>query len=61
MKHSKNEKIKKFQDLDNDTKKYLWGVNQNKQKIIKLMENSLSHLIKAANLKKHEKELRSNR
>jgi len=60
MKHSKNEKIKKFQDLDNDTKKYLWGVNQNKQKIIKLMENSLSHLIKAANLKKHEKELRSN-
>lgn len=60
MKHSKDEATKKFLELDTDTKKYLWGVSQNKQKIIKLMENSLSHLIKAANLKKHEKELRSN-
>lgn len=54
-KETVNENIQK---LNNELKKYLWGANQNKEKIIRLIESNINNLSKAVKIKEKERELR---
>jgi len=44
--------------LNNELKKYLWGANQNKEKIIRLIESNINNLSKAVKIKEKERKLR---
>jgi CheY-like chemotaxis protein len=57
---TKKETVKEnIQKLNNELKKYLWGANQNKEKIIRLVESNINNFSKAVKIKEKERELRT--